>query len=250
MIVEEFVVTLFQQNCRIVVCPATLQGMCIDPGAFTREIADFIAKGAVTLQAIALTHGHLDHVGGVNEMKLEYPEAEIILHPGERALYDALPLQPAMIGFPAEQLDAIGMKFEQPVEPEREWKDGNSRWDIIDLARMCYALRPQGLNWPSEAGKPSFKLVDLTAANKVAHSHAHDALSDVHATIAFARLLKRAQPRLWDFYFGLRRKAEAFKYLDYAHRAPVLHVSSRYPAERGCAAMVVLAEWATHQGVA
>jgi exodeoxyribonuclease-1 len=122
---------------------------------------------------------------------------------------------------------------------EREWKDGNSRWDIIDLARMCYALRPQGLNWPSEAGKPSFKLVDLTAANKVAHSHAHDALSDVHATIAFARLLKRAQPRLWDFYFGLRRKAEAFKYLDYAHRAPVLHVSSRYPAERGCAAMVV-----------
>ena len=121
---------------------------------------------------------------------------------------------------------------------EREWKDGNSRWDIIDLARMCYALRPQGLNWPGEAGKLSFKLVDLTAANKVAHAQAHDALSDVQATIAFARLLKRAQPRLWDFYYGLRRKTEAFKYLDYAHRTPVLHVSSRYPAERGCTAMV------------
>lgn len=122
---------------------------------------------------------------------------------------------------------------------EREWKDGNSRWDIIDLARMCFALRPQGLNWPGEAGKPSFRLVDLTAANKIAHAQAHDALSDVQATIAFARLLKRTQPRLWDFYYGLRRKAEAFKYLDYMHRTPVLHVSSRYPAERGCTAMVV-----------
>ncbi|HST27175.1 MAG TPA: exodeoxyribonuclease I [Rudaea sp.] len=122
---------------------------------------------------------------------------------------------------------------------EREWKDGNSRWDIIDLARMCYALRPAGIQWPSnEKNLPSFKLTDLTAANGIAHAHAHDALSDVQATIAFARLLKHAQPRLWDFYFGLRRKAEAFKYLDYAHRAPVLHVSSRYSAERGCTAMV------------
>ena len=123
---------------------------------------------------------------------------------------------------------------------EREWKDGNSRWDIIDLARMCYALRPQGIEWPvNEKNQPSFRLEHLTAANGIAHAQAHDALSDVQATIAFARLLKCAQPRLWDFYFSLRRKAEAFKYLDYAHRTPVLHTSSRYPAERGCTAMVV-----------
>jgi exodeoxyribonuclease-1 len=123
---------------------------------------------------------------------------------------------------------------------EREWKDGNSRWDIIDLARMCYALRPAVIEWPfNEKDQPSFKLTDLTAANGIAHARAHDALSDVQATIAFARLLKRAQPKLWDFHFGLRRKAEAFKYLDYAHRTPVLHTSSRYPAERGCTAMVV-----------
>jgi exodeoxyribonuclease-1 len=123
---------------------------------------------------------------------------------------------------------------------EREWKDGNSRWDLIDLARMCYALRPQGVEWPRHgSGMPSFKLEDLATANHLQHDRAHDALSDVHATIAFARLLRARQPRLWDFYFALRRKQRAFELLDYVHRTPVLHVSSRYPAERGCLAMIV-----------
>ena len=130
---------------------------------------------------------------------------------------------------------------------EREWKDGNSRWDIIDLARMCYALRPQGVEWPLREGKPSFKLQDLAAANDLSRAQAHDAASDVVTTIDLARRLKSVQPRLWDFYFGLRRKIEAFKYLDYAHRAPILHVSSRYPAERGCLAMVV--PLAAHPGL-
>ena len=128
--------------------------------------------------------------------------------------------------------------FRDPYE--REWKNDNSRWDIIDLARMCYALRPAGIEWPRrEDGKPSFRLEDLSAANHLAHSRAHDALSDVEATIALARLLRGKQPRLWDFYFGLRRKQRALDLLDFAHRTPVLHVSSRYPAERGCLAMVV-----------
>ncbi len=122
--------------------------------------------------------------------------------------------------------------FHDPYE--REWKNGNSRWDIIDLARMCYALRPQGIEWPG-----SFKLVDLAAANNLAHARAHDALSDVEATIELARLLRRTQPRLWDFYYALRQKQRALELLDYAHRTPVLHVSSRYPAERGCLAIVV-----------
>ena len=123
---------------------------------------------------------------------------------------------------------------------EREWKDANSRWDIIDLARMCYALRPQGIEWPRNGdGLASFRLEDLSAANGIAHTHAHDALSDVHATLALARVLKRAQPRLWDFYFALRRKSEAFKLLDYVQRTPVVHVSSRFGAERACLAIVV-----------
>ena len=123
---------------------------------------------------------------------------------------------------------------------EREWKNGNSRWDIIDLARMCYALRPQGVEWPShDDGKPSFRLEHLATANHLHHAHAHDALSDVEATIALARLLKTAQPRLWDFFLALRRKQRVLDLLDVVHREPVLHVSSRYPAERGCLAMVV-----------
>lgn len=123
---------------------------------------------------------------------------------------------------------------------EREWKDGNSRWDIIDLARMCHALRPEGVQWPRrEDGATSFRLEDLSAANQLTHAQAHDAQSDVQATIALARLLKRSQPRLWDFYFGLRRKQEVLNLLDHVHRTPVLHVSSRFPAERGCLAIVV-----------
>ena len=126
----------------------------------------------------------------------------------------------------------------------REWENKNSRWDVIDLARMCYALRPDGIEWPmrdveGRGRMPSFRLEDLTAANNLAHRHAHDALSDVQATISLARLLRSRQPRLFDFYFALRRKQRACELLDYTHRTPVLHVSSRYPAERGCLAMVV-----------
>ena len=72
----------------------------------------------------------------------------------------------------------------------REWQNGNSRWDIIDMVRATYALRPEGVEWPlGEDGLPSFKLEDLTAANGIGHEAANDALSDVHATIAVARLI-------------------------------------------------------------
>jgi exodeoxyribonuclease-1 len=133
--------------------------------------------------------------------------------------------------------------FYEPYE--REWKDGNSRWDLIDLVRMCYALRPHGIEWPTRdhpvrgTRVPSFRLEDLSAANHLAHTRAHDARSDVETTIALARLVRVRQPRLFDFYFGLRRKQRAFELLDHAHREPVLHVSSRYPGERGCTAMIL-----------
>lgn len=127
--------------------------------------------------------------------------------------------------------------FHDPYE--REWKDGNSRWDLIDLARMCYALRPDGIEWPRrEDGTPSFRLEDLAAANRIAQARAHDAVSDVEALLGLARLLRVRQPRLWEFYFALRRKQRAFELLDVAHATPLLHVSSRYPASRGCLAVV------------
>src|SRR5262249_3569774 len=139
----------------------------------------------------------------------------------------------------------------------REWENGNSRWDIIDLVRMCYALRPQGIDWPMRppssreqnaaadaappalAEIPSFRLEDLSSANGLAHATAHDALPAAQAPLAVARLLRARQPRLFDWFFALRRKQRAFELLDWVKRTPVLHVSSRYPAERGCLAMVM-----------
>ncbi|MGB0134164.1 exodeoxyribonuclease I, partial [Dokdonella sp.] len=127
--------------------------------------------------------------------------------------------------------------FHDPYE--REWRAGNSRWDLIDLARMCFALRPQGIEWPlREDGTPSFRLEELAAANHLKQERAHDALSDVESTIDLARLIRTQQPRLFDFHLDLRRKQRAFQFLDVAHRTPVVHVSSRYPASRGCLAII------------
>lgn len=122
----------------------------------------------------------------------------------------------------------------------REWQHGNSRWDVIDLARMCYALRPEGITWPMRAeGAPSFRLGDLAGANGLLHSQAHDALADVEATLALARLLRASQRRLFDWTLGLRDKRRALALLDWVGREPILHVSSRYAAARGCIAIVM-----------
>ena len=121
----------------------------------------------------------------------------------------------------------------------REWRNGNSRWDLIDLARMAYALRPQGLEWPRrEDGAPSFKLEHLARANGFDPRQAHDALSDVESLLGLARRLKTAQPRLWDWYYTLRNKRTVLGLLDVARMTPLLHISQRYPAERGCLAVV------------
>ncbi len=122
----------------------------------------------------------------------------------------------------------------------REYDAGNSRWDLLDFARLAYALRPEGIEWPRrEDGQPSFRLEHLAAANGVVHTSAHDALSDVEATLDLARRLRAAQPKLWDYHLGFRRKDRARPYLDPARATPVLHVSGRFPAERGCASIVL-----------
>ena len=98
----------------------------------------------------------------------------------------------------------------------REWQNDCGRWDILDVVRMAYALRPEGIIWPrkpddrkpddASATRPSFKLEDLARANGLLHDAAHDALSDVRATIALARLIRSAQPKLFDFCLGLHKK--------------------------------------------
>lgn len=123
---------------------------------------------------------------------------------------------------------------------EREWKNANSRWDIIDLLRMCYALRPEGINWPSKAdGTASFRLEEITKANDIAHEGAHDALADVYATIAVAKLIKDKQPKLYDFYYSKRKKNSIVPMFNLADPKPLIHVSGMYPASRGCMAIVI-----------
>ena len=125
----------------------------------------------------------------------------------------------------------------------REWQNGCGRWDLLDVVRMMYALRPDGIEWPTrDDGKPSFRLEHLSAANGLVHDAAHDALSDVRATIALARLIRSTQPKLFDFCLELRRKdrvaSEMGLHLEPAQRQPFLHVSGMFPVEHGCLGLV------------
>ncbi|MCL7713968.1 exodeoxyribonuclease I [Stenotrophomonas mori] len=123
---------------------------------------------------------------------------------------------------------------------EREWRSGNSRWDLLDMLRLAHALRPDGIAWPArEDGAPSFKLEHLALANGVRQGDAHEALSDVYATLGMARKFRQAQPRLWEYALKLRDKRFAASLLDVVGMRPALHVSMRYPASRLCAAAVL-----------
>jgi len=123
---------------------------------------------------------------------------------------------------------------------EREWRGGNSRWDLLDVMRLAHALRPDGLVWPKrEDGATSFKLEHLAEANGVRIGDAHEALSDVRALIGLARKFKAAQPKLWDYALKLRDKRFAAGLIDVVTMTPVLHVSQRFPANRLCAAPVL-----------
>ena len=121
----------------------------------------------------------------------------------------------------------------------REWQEGNSRWDVIDLARAACALRPDGIRWPREDGVATFSLEKLCAANGIRQDAPHDAVWDVEATIGLARLLKAAQPRLWDYALENRTREAAQALLLPLGQTLCLHVSRRFSNERLCAAPVV-----------
>jgi exodeoxyribonuclease-1 len=124
----------------------------------------------------------------------------------------------------------------------REWQNSCGRWDLLDVVRTAHALRPEGMIWPEQDGKPSFRLELLCKANNIGHEAAHDALSDVRATIALARLIRQLQPKLFDFCFRLHKKErvadEIGLHLAPAARKPFLHISGMFPVERGCVAVV------------
>jgi len=124
MLIETITTTAFQQQTRIVACEETRQAICIDPGDDTRLIVDTIQKHNLELQAITLTHAHMDHVGGVAALKQQRGEAKIILHQADEPLYLALPEQPGWIGIPKSQWAMYGFEYAAPPPVEEYWSDG------------------------------------------------------------------------------------------------------------------------------
>ncbi|OOF56086.1 exodeoxyribonuclease I [Rodentibacter genomosp. 2] len=131
------------------------------------------------------------------------------------------------------------------IDPyEYSWKNGNSRWDLLDLVRACYALRPDGINWAfDESEMPSFKLEKLTKANGIEHENAHDAMADVYATIAMAKLIKQKQPRLFQYFFENRGKRDVEKLIDTAEMTPLVHVSGMLGNYRGNCTWIAPLAW-------
>lgn len=113
---------------------------------------------------------------------------------------------------------------------EWQWQDGRSRWDLLDVVRMTRALRPDGIAWPFDvSGKPTNRLELLTALNKLDHEHAHDALSDVEATISVARLIRNKQEKLFEFLLSMRDKRKIANLV--AGDQPFVYTSGKYPGE-------------------
>ena len=121
MIIETFVLSPFQQNTRVVACERTKRAICIDPGEKSASLVDFIRRNNFDLQAIALTHAHLDHIGGVSALRESFPDAEILLHAADENLYYGLPEQPIFMGFAPHQLQALGLDYEMPPQLTRNW---------------------------------------------------------------------------------------------------------------------------------
>ena len=126
MIIEEITVTAFEQHTRVVGCEKTRRAICIDPGDDSATIVEAIDKHGFELQAIACTHAHMDHVGGVSSLKRLRPEAKVIIHPADEPLYLQLPNQPAWIGIPRSQWAAMGFNYEQPPLADEHWSDGQT----------------------------------------------------------------------------------------------------------------------------
>jgi hydroxyacylglutathione hydrolase len=126
MIIEELTVTAFQQHTRIVGCEQTRAAICIDPGDEAERIVAALERRNLNLQAIALTHAHMDHVGGVAALKRLQPEAAIILHQQDEPLYLSLPEQPAWLGVPRAQWALFGFDYAAPPPVERYWQDGET----------------------------------------------------------------------------------------------------------------------------
>lgn len=146
------------------------------------------------------------------------------------------------VGFNSLRFDAELLRFmfwRNLRDPyAHEWKSGNSRWDVLDAARAFRLLRPEGIQWPKdEQGMPTLRLEALTKANGIAHANAHDALGDVEATLAVARLMRKQSPKLFDYLLSLRKKAVVADFVDNSERESFVHVSGRISSTIGSASV-------------
>lgn len=124
------------------------------------------------------------------------------------------------------------------------WKNGNSRWDLLDVMRACYALRPEGINWPeNDEGFISLKLEHLSVANGIEHANAHDAMADVVATIEMAKKVKAAQPKLFDYFLSMRHKRKLNELIDIVNMTPLMHVSGMLGKECRYTSWIVPVAW-------
>jgi len=132
---------------------------------------------------------------------------------------------------------------------EWAWKDSRGRWDLLDVVRMTRALRPEGIEWPFDSsGKPSNRLGLLTSINNLEHIDAHNALSDVNATIAVARMIYNKQPKLFEYLLKLRDKKAVASLV--SSNTPFVYVSGKYSSSYEKATVVIgLGEHPGKQGV-
>jgi glyoxylase-like metal-dependent hydrolase (beta-lactamase superfamily II) len=126
MIIEQITVTAFEQHTRIVGCEKTKRAICIDPGDDSEAIVEAINRHGFELQAIACTHAHMDHVGGVAGLKKRKPQAKIIIHPADEPLYLQLPSQPGWIGIPPAQWKTFGFDYDEPPHVDDHWREGQT----------------------------------------------------------------------------------------------------------------------------
>ncbi len=203
-----------------------------EPVSFYVRPADDVLPSPIATLITGITPQHAQ-AEGVSEAEAFARINDLMARPGTCTLgYNTLRFDDEFVRH------GLFRNFFDPYE--REWRNGNSRWDLLDMLRLVHALRPDGIVWPQrEDGATSFKLEHLATANDVRVGDAHEALSDVHATIGMARLFKQAQPRLWDYALKLRDKRFVGNLLDVDAAQPVLHISMRYPASRLCAAPVL-----------
>lgn len=112
------------------------------------------------------------------------------------------------------------------------WLNGRSRWDLLDVVRITRAIRPEGIEWPvDDEGRATNRLELITKVNGIDHFKAHDALSDVEALIAVAKLIQEKQPKLFGYMLSIRDKKKIKELVNPQSPQPFIYTSGRYSAE-------------------